>query len=62
MHVIAAKGVSFKEALQPEFKEYAAEIIDNAKRLGEALVKEGVRLVSGGTDNHLLLLIYVHSA
>lgn len=56
MHVIAAKGVSFKEALQPEFKEYAAEIIDNAKRLGEALVKEGVRLVSGGTDNHLLLL------
>ncbi|MFC0013920.1 MULTISPECIES: serine hydroxymethyltransferase [Allobacillus] len=56
MHVIAAKGVAFKEALEPEFKEYAAEIIDNAKRLGEALVKEGVRLVSGGTDNHLLLL------
>ncbi len=56
MHVIAAKGVAFQEALQPEFKDYTQKIIDNAKRLGESLVKEGVRLVSGGTDNHLLLL------
>ncbi|GEL77258.1 serine hydroxymethyltransferase [Tenuibacillus multivorans] len=56
MHVIAAKGVAFKEALDPSFKDYAQHIIDNAKRLGEALTNEGVRLVSGGTDNHLLLL------
>lgn len=56
MHVIAAKGVSFKEALQDDFKQYSQQIVDNAKRLGEALQKEGVRLVSGGTDNHLLLL------
>ena len=56
MHVIAAKGVAFKEALQPDFKEYAAKIIDNSKRLGQALVDQGIRLVSGGTDNHLLLL------
>ncbi|WP_175615262.1 serine hydroxymethyltransferase [Piscibacillus halophilus] len=56
MHVIAAKGVAFQEALQPEFKDYSQKIIDNAKRLGESLTKEGVRLVSGGTDNHLLLL------
>ncbi|MGM8215011.1 serine hydroxymethyltransferase [Bacillaceae bacterium W0354] len=56
MHIIAAKGVAFKEALQPSFKDYVQKILDNAKRLGEALTKEGVRLVSGGTDNHLLLL------
>ncbi|MTH54024.1 aminotransferase class I/II-fold pyridoxal phosphate-dependent enzyme [Bacillus mangrovi] len=56
MHVIAAKAVAFGEALQPEFKDYAAKIIENAKRLGEALVKEGINLVSGGTDNHLVLL------
>lgn len=56
MHVIAAKGVAFQEALQPEFKDYSQKIIDNAKRLGESLTKEGVRLVSSGTDNHLLLL------
>ncbi|UOQ45347.1 serine hydroxymethyltransferase [Halobacillus salinarum] len=56
MHIIAAKAVSFKEALQPEFKQYSRQIITNAKRLGEALVKNGVRVVSGGTDNHLLLL------
>ncbi|PKR77743.1 serine hydroxymethyltransferase [Halalkalibacillus sediminis] len=56
MHVIAAKGVAFQEALDPSFKDYSQKIIDNAKRLGESLVKEGVRLVSGGTDNHLLLL------
>ncbi|OZM56783.1 serine hydroxymethyltransferase [Lottiidibacillus patelloidae] len=56
MHVIAAKAVAFGEALQPSFKEYAQNVIDNAKRLGEALNREGLRLVSGGTDNHLLLI------
>ncbi|MGF2618236.1 serine hydroxymethyltransferase [Rossellomorea vietnamensis] len=56
MHVIAAKAVAFGEALQDDFKTYAQNIIDNAKRLGEGLVKEGMELVSGGTDNHLLLL------
>ncbi|MFD2922935.1 serine hydroxymethyltransferase [Halobacillus naozhouensis] len=56
MHVIAAKAVSFKEALQPEFKQYSRQIIANAKQLGESLKKHGVRLVSDGTDNHLLLL------
>ncbi|SHM62350.1 serine hydroxymethyltransferase [Gracilibacillus kekensis] len=56
MHVIAAKAVAFKEALQPSFKEYGENIIKNAKRFGEVLESEGVRTVSGGTDNHLLLL------
>ncbi|MDO6450076.1 serine hydroxymethyltransferase [Oceanobacillus profundus] len=56
MHIIAAKAVSFKEALSDEFKEYANNIINNAKVLGEALTEEGIRIVSGGTDNHLLLL------
>ncbi|WP_017725988.1 serine hydroxymethyltransferase [Halalkalibacterium ligniniphilum] len=56
MHVIAAKAVAFGEALSPEFKTYGEAIIANAKRLGEKLVSEGVNLVSGGTDNHLLLL------
>ncbi|MEW9677035.1 serine hydroxymethyltransferase [Lentibacillus sp. L22] len=56
MHVIAAKAVSFKEALSDDFKAYANQIIKNAKVLGEALTNEGIRIVSGGTDNHLLLL------
>ncbi len=56
MHIIAAKAVSFKEALSDEFKDYAAQIIKNAKVLGDVLTAEGVRIVSGGTDNHLLLL------
>ncbi|MBM7613907.1 serine hydroxymethyltransferase [Alkaliphilus hydrothermalis] len=56
MHVIAAKAVAFKEALSPEFKGYQQQIIKNAKRLGEELTKRGFNLVSGGTDNHLLLL------
>ncbi|MFF2447250.1 serine hydroxymethyltransferase [Neobacillus sp. NPDC058068] len=56
MHVIAAKAVAFGEALQPSFKEYAEHIIANAKRLAESLEKEGLKLVSGGTDNHLLLV------
>lgn len=56
MHVIAAKAVAFGEAQQPEFKTYIQEVKNNAKVLGEALVAEGVDIVSGGTDNHLLLL------
>lgn len=56
MHVIAAKAVAFGEALTDEFKEYAKNIVANAARLAESLQKEGLDLVSGGTDNHLLLL------
>src|SRR5690625_2670157 len=56
MHVIAAKATSFKEALTDDFKAYSQQVIDNAKALGEALAEEGIRVVSGGTDNHLLLL------
>lgn len=56
MHIIAAKAVAFQEALQPSFKEYAKQIIENAETLGEALKKEGAALVSGGTDNHIVLL------
>jgi len=56
MHVIAAKAVSFIEALQPEFVDYQKQVIKNCKLLGEELVKEGFRLVSGGTDNHLILV------
>ncbi|QDQ01271.1 serine hydroxymethyltransferase [Lysinibacillus fusiformis] len=56
MHVIAAKAVAFGEALQPDFKDYAKQIKANAKALAEVLIAEGVEIVSGGTDNHLLLL------
>jgi glycine hydroxymethyltransferase len=56
MHVIAAKAVAFGEALQDSFKEYAQNIVSNANRLAEGLKKEGIDLVSGGTDNHLLLI------
>lgn len=56
MHIIAAKAVSFQEALQPSFKVYAKQIIENAATLGETLKKEGAALVSGGTDNHIVLL------
>jgi len=56
MHVIAAKAVAFKEALSEDFKIYGQKVIDNAKRLGDSLKKEGLDLVSDGTDNHLLLL------
>ena len=55
-HVIAAKAVAFKEAMQPEFKQYAARIVANAKTLAEELLGRNWRLVSGGTDNHLLLV------
>ncbi|KAB2489495.1 serine hydroxymethyltransferase [Priestia endophytica] len=56
MHIIAAKAVSFKEALQPDFKDYARQIIKNAEMLGETLKKEGATLISDGTDNHIVLL------
>ena len=56
MHVIAAKAVSFKEALQPEFKVYQQKIINNAQTLAKRLQEKGFRLVSGGTDNHLMLV------
>ncbi len=56
MHVIAAKAVSFGEALTPEFKEYQHRIVENAKALAEGLLEEGFDLVSGGTDNHLMLV------
>jgi glycine hydroxymethyltransferase len=56
MHVIAAKAVSFKEAMGPEFKTYQQQIVANAKALAAALIGEGWRLVSGGTDNHLMLV------
>ncbi|HEY2761216.1 MAG TPA: serine hydroxymethyltransferase, partial [Pirellulales bacterium] len=56
MHVIAGKAICFGEALRPDFKQYAQRIIDNAKALADALMKEGLRLVSGGTDNHLMLV------
>lgn len=56
MHVIAAKAVAFKEALTPQFKEYAQSIVRNAKRLSEELLSRGFTLVSGGTDNHLILI------
>jgi glycine hydroxymethyltransferase len=55
-HVIAAKAVAFREAAMPEFKDYAAAIVANASALAEALTQEGFRLVSGGTDNHLMLV------
>ena len=56
MHVIAAKAVSLKEALTPEFKDYQAQIVKNAKALAEGLLSRGFNLVSGGTDNHLMLV------
>jgi len=56
MHIIAAKAVAFHEALQPPFKDYQAQIITNAKRLAAGLEAAGLRLVSGGTDNHLMLV------
>jgi glycine hydroxymethyltransferase len=56
VHIIAAKAVAFKEALQPDFKIYAAQIVANAKVLAETLMAEGYRVVSGGTDTHLMLV------
>jgi glycine hydroxymethyltransferase len=59
MHIIAAKAVAFGEALRPEFKEYQKKIVENAKALAEDLKKQGFHLVSGGTDNHLMLLSFI---
>ena len=56
MHIIAAKAVAFKEALSPEFKEYQKQVVKNAKAMADSLVKGGLRIVSGGTDNHLMLV------
>ena len=56
MHIVAAKAVAFAEALRPEFRDYSAQIVSNAKALAEGLQSAGYRLVSGGTDNHLLLV------
>jgi glycine hydroxymethyltransferase len=55
-HIIAAKAVAFKEALEPSFKEYANQIVKNARALADVLMAKGLRLVSGGTDNHLMLI------
>jgi glycine hydroxymethyltransferase len=56
VHIIAAKAVSFKEAMQPEFREYARQVVANAKVLAETLAAEGFRIISGGTDTHLMLV------
>ena len=56
MHIIAAKAVAFKEALAPEYKEYQKQVVKNAKAMSEELISGGLRIVSGGTDNHLMLV------
>jgi glycine hydroxymethyltransferase len=56
MHIIAAKAVAFREALQPEFAGYARQVVANAKALAEALIEAGYRIISGGTDTHLILV------
>ncbi|PIN90560.1 serine hydroxymethyltransferase [Candidatus Pacearchaeota archaeon CG10_big_fil_rev_8_21_14_0_10_34_76] len=56
MHTIASKAIAFKEALEPEFKVYSEQIVKNAKALADSLMNEGIKLVSGGTDNHLILI------
>jgi glycine hydroxymethyltransferase len=61
MHAIAGKAVAFGEALQPEFKDYARQIVDNCKALAEGLLEGGLNLVSGGTDNHLILVDLIDS-
>lgn len=61
MHIIAAKAVAFKEALSPEFKAYQEQILKNAKAMADRLTKRGLRLVSGGTDNHMILVNLVGS-
>ena len=58
MHIIASKAVAFKEASLPSFKIYQEQVVKNAKALGAALIENGLRLVSGGTDTHLLLVNY----
>jgi glycine hydroxymethyltransferase len=56
MHIIAAKAIAFAEALRPEFKRYAHAVVDNAKALAQYLAENGLRIVSGDTDNHLILV------
>jgi len=56
MHVVAAKAVCFHEALRPEFREYQRQVVTNAKALAAGVAKHGYRIVSGGTDNHLMLV------
>src|SRR5262250_625031 len=56
MHIIAAKAVAFKEALEPEFKLYARRVVENARALAERLVENGLAVVSGGTDSHVMLV------
>ena len=56
MHVIAGKAVAFKEALEPEFKAYQAQVVKNAKAMAEVIIKRGYKIVSGGTENHLMLV------
>ena len=56
MHVVAAKAVAFAEAMRPEFREYAAQIVRNARALSDGLIEQGFRIVSGGTDNHMVLV------
>jgi glycine hydroxymethyltransferase len=56
MHIIAAKAIAFNEALQPEFKIYAQQVIDNAKAMSETLLSKGYNLISGGTDTHVVLI------
>lgn len=56
MHVIAAKAVAFKEALEPEFKAYQQGVLDNARAMADTMMSRGYKIVSGGTDNHLFLV------
>ena len=56
MHVIAAKAIAFKEALDPKFKEYQSQVLSNAKTMAETLISRGYDIVSGGTENHLMLI------
>ncbi|HMW72874.1 MAG TPA: serine hydroxymethyltransferase, partial [Cellvibrionaceae bacterium] len=56
MHVIAAKAVSFKEAMSPDFKTYQAQVIKNAKAMAKTFIERGLKIVSGGTENHLMLV------
>jgi len=59
MHVIAAKAVALKEALQPEFVDYQKQVVANARRMAETFMERGYRIVSGGTDNHLMLVDFI---
>jgi glycine hydroxymethyltransferase len=56
MHVIAAKAVAFKEALEPSFKDYQTQVVKNAKAMAKTLIERGYKVVSGGTENHLMLI------